>query len=443
MRINLLIAFIVSIFLCSKAVDFASFYTPKNIYWIYIIPALFLLVAILYKKVGFLKATVSRIFIILFTIVPYLALMLYILLCIVNYPPEGTFEPKLVQEVVSEQEINAGKQLDSLLEEYYNKIDSEERELVSKFEINDSNKSKIIDLLNKTSTYRKEIFEYISQNSIAIPTTIDTTSRYYFLSEVNSDADKYTTNFLVLPSVFKLELLEVEMLRTEQKYDEAVEKYISLWNKLDDAYRVKNTFVIDVLYLVGITKNLGEYFYNNQSFFKSYDLTAVKNLKDDIIENLDRTYRTGFANEYAAYKANLENSTDIWPLMDKNRQLRRVNEIYHAIAEYERDPLMEVEYEEPLEFSKTTVFDLLRDYTGEALYAINSSMFSGLSANTIGKKNELSIYLYAMDKNNYQNIPKDYFTGEEFEVTDYPDRLEIISHTNARLEDPKKYVIVK
>lgn len=42
-----------------------------------------------------------------------------------------------------------------------------------------------------------------------------------------------------------------------------------------------------------------------------------------------------------------------------------------------------------------------------------------------------------------QNIPKDYFTGEEFEVTDYPDRLEIISHTNARLEDPKKYVIVK
>ncbi len=41
MRLNLFLAFIVSTFLCSKVVDYASLFTPQKVYWIYIIPAVF------------------------------------------------------------------------------------------------------------------------------------------------------------------------------------------------------------------------------------------------------------------------------------------------------------------------------------------------------------------------------------------------------------------
>jgi len=72
MRLNLFLAFIVSTFLCSKVVDYASLFTPQKVYWIYIIPAVFLLLAILYKKVAFLKHKVSKIFLTVFTLIPYL-----------------------------------------------------------------------------------------------------------------------------------------------------------------------------------------------------------------------------------------------------------------------------------------------------------------------------------------------------------------------------------
>lgn len=439
MRINLFIAFIVSTFLCSRVVDAASLFTPQKVYWIYIIPALFLVLAIFYKKLGFLKSVISKIFLVLFTAIPYLVLMFFILLCIVNYPPEGKFEPKLRPEVVSEQEISAGKTLDNLLKEFENKIDTNEKALISKFEVTDFNKPDIIELLKKTESNRTEIFEFISKNSIAIPHIPDTESKYY----LSSDSEDYTTNLPILVSMFKVGLLEVETLRTEEKHDEAVEKYISLWSNLADAYKLKNTYIIDALNLVAISKNLGDYFYDNQSFFASYDLTEIAKLKEDIIGNLDRAYRSGFANEYALFKTKLENSKDIWPLMDKNKQLRKLDEYYYSLTEYEKNPLNDLSFEKPMDFSSVKFSDLLKGYTGEVIFAISAEMFSGVSANIIQKKNELSVYFYAMDRNNRQNVPKDYFSGEEFEVVDLPDCLEIKVHTNARLDSPKKYTILK
>lgn len=439
MRLNLLAAFIISTFLCSKILDAISLFTPQKFYWIYIIPAVFLLLAALYKKADFLKSKISLIFLTLFTSIPYLFFVLYVFVCIINYPPEGTLEAKLIPEAVTEQEISAGNHLDNLLKDFENKIGTEERELISKFEVNDSNKMKIIELLDKTNVDRKEIFEYISKNSIAIPNTFDVTSKYYFLSET----DNYESNLPILVSIFKLELLEVEMLKREQKYDEAVDKYITLWHKAADAYKLKNTYIFDVLCLIAVTQNLGDYFYNNQRTFVSYDLTEVARLKEDIINNMDRIYSNGFANEYTMLKTKLENSKNIWPLMDRNKQLRKLDEIYYSMVEFEKNPLSNSSFEEPLDFSSVKLIDFFKGYIGEVIYSVNANMFNGLSANTVKKKNELSVYFYAMDKNNYQNIPNDYFTGEKFEVTDYPDRLEINVHTNISLDSPKKYVVIK
>lgn len=365
--------------------------------------------------------------------------MLFIVLCIINYPPEGSFEPKLKLEAVTEQESDAGKNMDNLLKEFNSKINAKDQELISKFEVSDSNKSEIIELLNKTDSDRKEIFEFISKNSIAIYHTYDTAGQYNLLSE----QDNYESSLSTLVSVFKLELLEIEILKADNKYDEAVDKYILLWNKLADAYKMKNAYMIDTLCFIGILKNLGDYYYNNQDIFVSYDLAGVAKLKDDIMVNIDRTYESAFANEYNIFKTKLESSRDIWPLMDKNKLLRKMDKLYYSITEYEKNPLGNYPIEEPIDLSSVRISDFFKGYTEEVIYTISAEMFSGLSSNIIGKKNELSVYFYAMDKKNYQDVPKDYFTGEKFEVTDYPDRFEINVHTNIKLESPKKYVIIK
>lgn len=134
---------------------------------------------------------------------------------------------------------------------------------------------------------------------------------------------------------------------------------------------------------------------------------------------------------------------NIWPLMDRNKQLKDLDGYYYSMTEYEKDTLNIVPFEEPIDFSSLESSALFKGYIGEVIYAINASMFNGLSANTLKRKNELSVYFYAMDKNNYENIPLDYFTGEGFKVGDFPDRIEIDVHTNSRLDSPKKYVIQK
>ena len=79
MRLNLFFAFIVSTFLSSKIADAISFFTPKNAYWIYIVPAIFLLLTIIYKKVAFLKKIATKIFLVLFTLIPYFVFVFYVI----------------------------------------------------------------------------------------------------------------------------------------------------------------------------------------------------------------------------------------------------------------------------------------------------------------------------------------------------------------------------
>ena len=48
-----------------------------------------------------------------------------------------------------------------------------------------------------------------------------------------------------------------------------------------------------------------------------------------------------------------------------------------------------------------------------------------------------------MDKNNYQNVPKDYFTGERIKILEFPDRIEIDVYTTFKLDKTQKFVIIK
>lgn len=416
MRLNLFFAFIVSTFLCSKIVEAISFFIPKKAPWIYIIPAIFLLLAIVYRKIAFLKKTAMKIFLVLSTLIPYLALVFYIILCIINYPSEGSFEEKLKPEYVTEQEINAGNHLAKMLEEFDEKLAVSNQDLIRNTKIIDSNKSAIIELIKRTDNDRKEVFEFINKNSIAIPSTFDKTRKFNFLSE---GSDNSIVHIRTLITIFKLELFEMERLKMEQKYDEAVNKYILAWHNLANAYRIKNTDLIGALCLVAISKDMGEYYYNNQNTFASYDLKELANLKDDIIDNLDRTYKVGFSNEYMRYKTMLENSGSIWPLMDRNKYLRRLDGYYYSSAESVRNPLDIVPYEEPVDFGAMEDPIFLKDYIGEFLYNINDGVYSGLTENAIKRKNEISVYFYAMDKNNYKNVPQDYFTGKKLRLANF------------------------
>jgi|GEM_PF-448001 len=442
MRINLFFAFIISTFLCSRIIDTLSFFRPQKAYWIYTIPVVFLLLSIFYKKVGFLKKAVSQVFLALSISIPYIGFVFFILLCLYNYPPEGEFETKLISEVVTEKEIDAGKRLGKLLEEFDKKLDTSEQDLIRGFEINDSNESKIVEILNKTTEDRKEILEYISKNSIALFHTFDETRKYYFSSDgITYDEDNNNLAPLVL--IFKMQLLEVDMLRIEQKQDKAVNEYILLWKKVVDVYRIKNTRFIDFLCFLAISDKLGDYYYDNQKVFESYNLTEVAKLKEDVIYNLDRAFEEGITIEYNRFKTRLENTKNIWPLMDKNRVLRKLDASYYAMAEYEKDLQELVSFEAPKDPRLLKASDFLKGFIGEGVYFLEYHSFNEFPVVAMIRKNELAVYFYAMDKNNYNDVPKDYFTGEKFSVSEFSDHIEITSHTNIKLDSPKKYIIIK
>jgi len=440
MRLNLFFAFIVSTFLCSKISDVISFFIPKKAYWIYIIPAVFLLVTIIYKKVAFLKKTATRVFLILSTLIPYFVLVFYVSLCIINYPAEIPVEAKLKAEYLTEQEIDAGNRLAKMIEEFDEKIAVSDQDLIRNSDIIDSNKSTIVELIKRTSDDRKKVLEFINRNSIAIPNTFDKSRKLNFLSK---SSDNSIVHIRTLIIIYKLELFEVERFKTEKKYDQAVNKYISTWNNLANAYKIKNTDIIGALCLGTISQDLGEYFYNNQNIFLSYDFTDVTRLKEDIINNLDRTYKVGFSNEYISYMTMLGNSKNIWPLMDKNKFLRRLDDYYYSSAESIKNPLDIVPYEESVDFGAMEDPIFLKDYIGEFLYTINEGVYSGISQNAIKQKNEISVYFYAMDKNNYQNVPRDYFTGEKIKINEFSDRIEIDVYTTFRLDKTQRFVIIK
>lgn len=440
MRINLFIAFAVSSFICTKAFIASISLTNQKLYWLFIFPLMFLLSAIFYKKLGFFKNTVVKIFLGLFTAIPYLAFLFFITIWLIH-PAEKDFQAKLTPVSASVQELNSGKQLYTLLDGLIQKIDTDEKTLVSNFDTADLKSEKTTEILSKTKDDRIKIFQYINSNSIAIPNNFSE-------GELTSSAQESADNEISLSAmitIFKLELLEIEKLRFEGKDQEAADKYINSWYKVEDVLGLKNTKLVDSLCLVAIVKLIGEYYYDNQDFFINYDLTEVANLKNAIFDNWDKSFETTFTNEYAISKTACDKAKDTWPLYDRNLMQRKLDGFYYFMIQTLKNPCdNSLTYEEPNDTSSLKFIINPYNSVGEVLYSINVSMYSGVIGNILKVKNSLSVYFYGMDKNNYQDIPINFVTGEKLIVKDYPDRIEIEATYSKNNEiSPQKFEIIK
>lgn len=440
MRINLFIAFILSTFLCYTFINITSFINEKP-YWLYVFPALFLLLFVVYKKVSFLKKTAIKVFIGLSTSVVYLALAFFLLTCVIAFPPEGKFEEKIKPIIVSDHEINMGNQLCMMLEDFDKKLGPDDKNVINA--ANDNSKfdeSKVIELLNKTGEDRRKIAEFIKSNSIANPYGT------YTDQEISSGELGSNRNRLqLLFSLFKMELLEVRILQAEGKYTDASEKFVSLWDKLSYFCKIKNTSLTDSLTFMAIAHSLGKYYYDNQSMFLNGDLSKVGSMRESFMNSLDQSFESAFSNEYIFYKKLSENYKNTWPFMDKNSYLRKLDGFYYAMIEGIKRPYdKSITCEEPIDTQnlKTPIY-LTKNPVGEVLYSITYSMFSGLASNTTRKKNELAVYFYAMSyANNTRDVPIDYFTGEKVKTVDFPDHIEVEVKTN-RNSGTKKFIINK
>ncbi len=440
MRINLFIAFAVSSFMCTKTFIASASLTNQKPYWLFIFPLIFLLSAIFYKKVSFLKNTIAKIFLALFTAIPYLAFLFFIAISLIH-PAQKDFQAKLTPVFASVQEIDSGKQLNTLLDGLIQKIDADEKTLVSDFDTTDLKNEKITAILSKTKDDRIKIFQYINSNSIAIPNN-------FSAEELTSSAQEAADNEISLSTmitVFKIELLEIRKLRFEGKNQEAADKYIKSWYKAKEVLALKNTKLVDSLCHVAIVKLLGEYYYDNQDFFINYDLTEVANLKDAIFDNLDESFESAFTNEYATSKMACDKAKDAWPLYDTNLVQRKLDGLYYFMIQSLKNPCDDsLTYEEPIDSSNFNFIMHPYNFIGEVLYSINVSMYSGIIANILKVKNSLSVYFYGMDKNNYKDIPINFATGEKLIVKDFPDRIEIEAAYSTNTETPpQKFEIIK
>lgn len=424
-RINLFIAFIVSAILCSRIIDTISLVNMNRPNWLYIFPGIFLLLFIIYKKIRFFKNIIVQIFIGLITSPVYIAFLFFLLLCLIGFPPEGRFEEKNKLDIVSECDINTGNQLCKMLKEFDTKLGLEDKDFINMV-VNNKEKFDIYrvgGILDKTAEERKKIAKFIESNNIVNPTIPYQKAKVFF-----GEVDSYDNNFWLLLTVLRLELLEVQALHAENLYSEASEEYIALWYEINNALKIKNADLVDSLVFVSILGDTGEYYYNNQSMFDHYDLSMISSIKNQIIPRLDKSFETAFSNEYNAFKIAVSNSNNTWPFIDRNKYLSELDSFYYAMAESIKTPYDEsIIYQEPINYKDTpeAIF-LAKNPIGELLYSINFSIFSGLITNTTKRKNEIAVYLYAIDyKNNPEDIPIDYFTGQKVKVEYFSDYIEI------------------
>lgn len=440
MRINLFIAFAVSSFMCTKTFIASTSLSNEKPYWLFVFPLIFLFSAIFYKKVSFLKNSVVKIILAIFTAIPYIALLLFIAIGLFH-PAQKDFQAKLTPVSVSVQDVDSGKQLFTLLDEFAQKIDEDEKTLIGNFDTTDLKNEKISALLDKTKDDREKIFQYIKSNSIAIPNDFSEVALTSFTQELaNSDI-----SLSDMVTIFKLELLEVNKLRFDGKNQEATDKYIKSWYKAKEVLSLKNTKLVDSLCHVAIVKLLGEYYYDNQDFFINYDLSEVAKLRDDIFNNLDNSFESAFTNEYAISKMSCDKAKDAWPLYDTTMVQRKLDGLYYYMIQSLKNPQdNSLTYEEPIDTSSFNL--IMRPYNaiGEILYSINVSMYSGIVSSIIKNKNAFSVYFYGMDKNNFQDIPINFATGEKLIVKDFPDRMEIEAPYSTNPETTaQKFEIIK
>ncbi|TYQ14553.1 UNVERIFIED_CONTAM: hypothetical protein Cloal_0899 [Acetivibrio alkalicellulosi] len=413
MRVNFFISFVISLLLCSKIIVAASVFEQK-LYYLFIIPLVFLLFTIFFKKISF----IIRYVLVVPVAITYLAFVIFIILSVANYPKGDFPETNFKFVVVKEDEIDAGQYLYELLEQFDKILDESDRKMTNKnFNIN-LNKVSVVELLYKTREKRSEIFRFIKSNDICV---------YQDLSNVNIiEGENDSNKLLILVSLFNIELLEVNYYRLEGKHQEAVDKYLDIWNNIAQIVEIKGNRLIETLIYINITKTIGEYFYENQEFFSDYNLSKVTHLKESIFDGLDKSFERAFLSEFIISKKTYKKYEKAWPLFDVNKYLKKIDQFNYTLVESIKVPYDSYNQLKKLEEeSNLHSVSLFHNYIGEILYYINVNMFSGLCESTVRIKNELSIYFYAMDKENYHVIPIDFVTGERIITKDFPEHIEL------------------
>ncbi len=140
-----------------------------------------------------------------------------------------------------------------------------------------------------------------------------------------------------------------------------------------------------------------------------------------------------------------DKAKETWPLYDRNLMQRKLDGLYYFMIQTLKNPCDDsLTYEEPIDTSSLKFIINPYNSVGEVLYSINVNMYSGIIENILKVKNSLSVYFYGMDKNNYQDIPINFVTGEKLIVKDYPDRIEIeAAYSKNNETSPQKFEIIK
>lgn len=420
MRINSLIAF-----LASLAVGIILFFILGGKFTAYLaIPlvfiGIFLAVFILYKKIPFANKLPFKITLSVLSAAVYLAVAVFVLIYVINYPPEGDFEEKLELTVGTEEEYKNGEELFALLTEFNDLFHSLNIEVGE-----DEWDSYAAEFLESTADKRRSISKFVRSNDIAISTrpVLELKDKSFSDQDNEKFADA-VVNFV------SLELVEVKTLQNQGKGREAAGKYMELWRTVDAFISIKNTNVYYAMLYSYIAAQMGEYYYNNQEELKEYDFSRISTITENILEKLDKAYENMIIADYYIIKNNKREVTQLlkWPFFDLNATLKKYHSYFYSMIERLKRPYDEtIAYEMPVE--KVNVF--VKNPFGEIQYAeevkrFEIVLFDQFIKNYINKKTEIGIYMYAINyKKNSGNIPMDYKTGEEVQIKDYDDVIEI------------------
>lgn len=441
MRINLFITFIASAIMCSKIAATITVVNMERSYWLYFFPAIFFLLFIIYKRINILKNTIVQIGIGISTSLIYIAFSAFLFLCFIGFPPHGEFEEKNKSYIVSEHEINAGNQLYKILEEFDRKLSLDEKEFIDMVTNNEGefNRAKITEILDRTVEERRKIAELVKLNNIANPT------HPYQRVEDSLNGRNSNNKFRVFSTLFRLELLEVQALHTEELYIKASEEYVLLWYQLNNILKIKNADLVDALVFTRILEDLGKYYYDNQSMFDNDDLSKISSIEKQIIPGLDKLYEIAFSKEYNFFKNLILRSNNTWPFIDKNKFLFEMDTFFYTMSELTKRPHNNklIIAEEPISTKDLAELYLIKNPVGEVLYSVTYHMFSELTTSIASRKNKIAVYLYAIDyRNNPDDIPIDYFTGQKVKIEDFPDHIEIEAKMSYNTET-EKFIIQK
>lgn len=436
MKINSLISF-----LASLVVGIMVFFILGGKFTIYltiplVLASIFLVIFIFYKKIPFANKLPFKISLSALSAVVYLSLGIFMLIYVINYPPEGEFEERLELTPCTEEEYKKGEELFELLNEFNDLFHSLNIEVKE-----DEWDSYAVEFLEKTANKRKSISKFIKSNDIAISTRpLLELKNNSFTEEENGKFVDAVINFI------SLELVEVKTLQNQGKGSEAANKYMDLWRTVDSIISIKNTSVYYAMLYSYIVSQMGEYYYNNQEELKEYSFSSISNITENILEKIDKAYESLIIADYHIIKNNKNEVSELfkWPLFDLNATMRKYHTYFYSMTERLKSPYDEtITYDEMIE--KVNIF--VRNPLGEVQYAeeikkFEIALFDQVIKNYINKKTEIGIYMYAINyKRNAENIPKDYKTGGEVQIKEYDDVIEIFSGGADSKE--KKFQILK